>query len=189
MARNIRIAEDTAVIPIVVKELETELIETSDPYQRIVNRAVHEPLTVLSAASRFLFVPHNLSILSYGSDRSHKDAIRKLINFDRSIFSRGIGLIVVKILITILHILLVVFSCVWLWSVRRSWFAVFIFGCITYGLIGSIGFGLLQHVGIVGVEPIGRFFFPYLSFIMIIAASAIESISRKQFKIPFRTRL
>ncbi len=170
--RNAHVFEGISTAPIVVKDTEKDLFTKSDIYGTIFDQGRDKWERVLVASARFFILPHNLSILSPYAPLSHKELALRMLDGDMTV-EGDTRIVLVKAFFTLLQMMLVCLFALSLWRFRRSRLAVFAFVCIFYGLSGSIVFGLLQQNSIADIEPISRFFFPYIPLVIVMAASVI----------------
>lgn len=171
--RNIHVFEGLPVTPIVAKDTDLRFVGFGDTsiYGEAWNRASVAWKPTFFAVGRFFFIPHNLLLISSHSQEGHRDMVKEAIfKKDISILTRGGPIFVVKVFITLLHVALVFLFILSVCYARPKWFGVVVIACIGYGLFGSIVFGLVQERGIVDIEPISRFFFPYVPLMVVIAS-------------------
>lgn len=179
--RNHKVFEASEKKPLVVKASDKSFLTGLDIYRKLLTRTEENSREVLGAIGRFFFLPHNLQVLTPDSETSDKEEVLKILYGEEVGLEGSQALIaIVKILIVILNIVLVAGFIILSFRQKNRWFFWLVFVLILYALLSSLSFGLIQQNGIRDVEPIGRFFGPFLSLLLISTSAAFLNLWYKR---------
>lgn len=169
--RNLLIAEGGDA-PIVAKQVEKRLVHKEDRALFTKRVQHYAPSVISQSVWRTFVVPFDLSIFSADPTFSYKNAFRNIVFYQSTdLTSRQIKIMIVKIIITVMHLALL-FAAAWgLWRFRRkplSWLTVLLLGYVYAAVVGFVAF----HRGDFGVvSPLSGFLVPLLPFLTMFAAA------------------
>lgn len=174
--RNILVfgAEDA---PVVQKNFEIEVFTGALPGPAKLESFEYQKTLVLGAVQMFL-IPYNLDHLDGASGISYKQVIKNILMGVRAPAS-VLFLLVLKIILFISHALLLLLAALGVWrvlfkSALPQIQALFVGGCIAYIVLASVLYG--GSVRFTNLSPLNGFFFVYMPFLLIFAASEIVHV-------------
>ncbi len=173
--RNMGVFLDGGSIPIVAKDVDTKFLQLGEDsaYRIALHNAKQYTLSDFALiGTRFLFMPHNLSMLSVHNTQPHVAMLLNLLKQEsHPITWLDVRVILEKVSITLIHALLVLCFICATFSKKYRAPALIVWIGIAYGWFSSVIFGLTQQNLLMDIEPIQRFFFPYVPFIISIVGA------------------
>lgn len=167
--------------PLIQKSWETELFKNSTIRSYVLNAFSIENLPLmLQEFGGFFIIPYSIDSLDRNTETSYKLFLVGLFNGEsdpRDLAVREWLILIVKCLFALLHWALVAFAVYGAWLMRRERISVLYIAVITYLLIATFSYGLLDQFE--NISPLNGFFFNIVSVTIMLGVFGFLSAKNK----------
>lgn len=164
--------------PVVQKNFEIEVFTGALPGTVKLESFEYQKTLMLGAVQMFL-IPYHLDHLDGTSGISYKQVAKNIL-MGAQVRVSVLLLLMVKIVLLLSHVLFLLFATLGVWralfkSTLSQIQALFVGSCIAYVVLASVFYG--GSVQFTNLSPLNGFFFVFMPFLLIFAASEIVQVT------------
>lgn len=176
--RNARLFPETIITPIISKDIEKEIFQEKRMRLFLHTFSPEGVGVLVSGLAKEFLVPYNLSLLSHGQTLQYKQLLFSQGERNVSLSFKEGGILILKILITMLHLFALALATVAFVRNWRTKWCMAIALVLLYLTIIPIGVGALLGDNFNGISSLNSFLFYIMPLLLVLAVSEIYPFLR-----------